>query len=59
RFSEVYSKSLMNLQIKKDEFRIPHLYDNDLLINSSISLSHHGEYGAYAINFNRNKKSNP
>lgn len=49
KFTETANRHLINLEIKKDEFGIPHLYGNDLLINCSISLSHHGEYGAYAF----------
>jgi len=35
--------------IQKDEQSIPHLYFNNKKLPTIISMSHHGNYGAYAI----------
>lgn len=37
------------LRILKSEFGIPSIYINSKKLNISISISHHGNYGAYAI----------
>ena len=55
---EVYSSFIRNysrisgikqkfLNVKKDIYGVPHLYENDRLTDCRISFSHHGEYGAY------------
>lgn len=41
------SKSKLNFS--KSKFGIPSIYHNNTKLNTSISLSHHGNYGAYAI----------
>jgi len=52
-FSKKINKPVKHLSIKKDEFGIPHLYYKQVQIGESVSLSHHGRYGAYAIAINR------
>ena len=44
------NRPLNSLSIKKDFIGIPRLYLNNFLLNIPISLSHHGNYAAYAIN---------
>jgi phosphopantetheinyl transferase (holo-ACP synthase) len=57
-FSEKINKPLKHLSIKKDSYGIPHLYYKLSLIPVSVSLSHHGRFGAYAISINP-QLSNP
>jgi len=52
-FSKKINKPVKHLSIKKDEFGIPHLYYKQVQLGVSVSLSHHGRYGAYAIAINR------
>ena len=47
--SEKLGFSVRELQIKKDKMGIPKIYHYDSYIPFSISVSHHGNYGAYAI----------
>lgn len=39
------------LNISKSKFGIPSVYHNNTKLNTSISLSHHGNYGAYAMSW--------
>ena len=47
--SERLNEELQPLSIKKTEFGIPSIYKNSKRLNIQLSLSHHGDYGAYAI----------
>lgn len=47
--SNAFSIAKEHLKIVKSEFGIPQIYQNSKKINISISISHHGNYGAYAI----------
>ncbi|NNC69639.1 MAG: 4-phosphopantetheinyl transferase family protein [Flavobacteriaceae bacterium] len=47
--SKMTSTSMELLKIKKDALGIPKIYKEDSLITLSISLSHHGSYGAFSI----------
>lgn len=39
-----------NLSIQKDQLNIPRLFQHKKALSTHISLSHHGNYGAFAIN---------
>lgn len=41
--------SFDTLDIRKDHLGIPHIYKNDILQMSQLSLSHHGYFGAWAV----------
>ena len=48
-FSEKINKPAEQLTIMKDANGIPRLYYKDYLISTSLSISHHGRFGSYAI----------
>lgn len=45
-----YNLSRSNLQIKKNKYGVPKIYYNLNVLSLSISITHHGNYGAYAVN---------
>lgn len=47
--SELKKVSIDNLAIKNDAHNVPRLFHKGKLQNESISITHHGHYGAYAI----------
>lgn len=47
--SALYQLNFEKIQIKKSNLNTPHLYYKNQKLPASISLSHHGYYGAYAI----------
>lgn len=47
--SEQFKILKSNLKIVKSEFGIPSIYHNSKKLNVGISISHHGNYGAYAV----------
>ncbi len=49
KISEHYQILKKELKVVKSEFGIPSVYQNSKKLNMSISISHHGNYGAYAI----------
>lgn len=49
KISERFQILKKELKIVKSEFGIPSVYQNSKKLNMSISISHHGNYGAYAI----------
>jgi phosphopantetheinyl transferase (holo-ACP synthase) len=49
KISEDYQILKKELRVVKSEFGIPSVYQNSKKLNMSISISHHGNYGAYAI----------
>lgn len=49
KISEHYYLLKKELKVVKSEFGIPSVYQNSKKLNMSISISHHGNYGAYAF----------
>ena len=49
KISEHYHLLKKDLKVVKSEFGIPSVYQNSKKLNMSISISHHGNYGAYAF----------
>ncbi len=49
KIAEDYQILKKELKVVKSEFGIPSVYQNSKKLNMSISISHHGNYGAYAI----------
>ncbi|HVO72861.1 MAG TPA: 4'-phosphopantetheinyl transferase superfamily protein [Ignavibacteriaceae bacterium] len=49
--SEFLNITPYDLFLKKDELNIPYLFYKGNHLKSSISLSHHGRYGAYSAEF--------
>lgn len=49
--SNQFNINKSELNIKKSKFGIPALFYNNIKLNTSISLSHHGNYGAYATSW--------
>jgi phosphopantetheinyl transferase len=49
KISEHYYVLKKELKVVKSEFGIPSVYQNSKKLNMSISISHHGNYGAYAF----------
>ena len=49
QFSRLKRIPLKSLDIRKNEFRIPKIYQNDNVLENTVSISHHGKYGAFAI----------
>ncbi len=49
KISDKINKPFNALSIQKDLYGIPHLFYKNSLLNIPISLSHHGNYAAYAI----------
>jgi len=50
-FSEKINKPAENILIKKDKYGIPYIFDEQNQFDASVSISHHGRYGAYAFLF--------
>ena len=50
-FSEKINKPSEKISIKKDNFGIPYIFDGQRQLDTSVSISHHGRYGAYAFIF--------
>ena len=48
-YAEITNLAVENLTIQKDEWNIPHLYHQNKKQSTVISISHHGNYGGYAI----------
>src|SRR5690606_15937853 len=48
-YSKLKKVSRNHLEIRKSENGIPKLFYNNVELNDSFSISHHGFYGAYAI----------
>jgi len=49
KVAEQYTILKDDLKLVKSEFGIPYVYQNSKKLNINISISHHGNYGAYAI----------
>lgn len=49
KIAEQYSILKTDLKLIKSEFGIPSVYQNSKKLQISISISHHGNYGAFAI----------
>ncbi len=49
QFAEYSGKSHDKIYIKKNDYGIPFLYFKDEKAKTDISISHHGNYGAFAI----------
>ncbi|MFK7783092.1 4'-phosphopantetheinyl transferase superfamily protein [Psychroserpens sp.] len=47
--SHKYDKDIYSIKIIKTALGVPNLFNNRTLAFKAISLSHHGNYGAYAI----------
>jgi len=50
-FSEKINKPTGKISIKKDNFGIPYIFEEQRQLEASVSISHHGRYGAYAFVF--------
>ncbi len=48
-FSEKNTLDCAKLHLKKTEAGVPILHYKNVLLNASISITHHGNYGAYSI----------
>lgn len=48
-FAEKYSLNLAELLLEKSATGVPTLHYRKKLLNTSISITHHGKYGAYSI----------
>lgn len=48
-YAEITNLAVADLRIQKDENQIPHLYHQNEKQSTMISISHHGNYGGYAI----------
>jgi phosphopantetheinyl transferase (holo-ACP synthase) len=47
--SQLYKTKNESVSIKKNKLGVPKLYKNRMPIETSCSITHHGNYGAYAI----------
>ena len=46
---QILSTFLQKVTIQKNEFGIPFLYQKDKKLALSISISHHGKFGAFVV----------
>ncbi len=44
--------NLKDVELRKNNLRVPHLYYKDVQVELAFSLSHHGRFGAYAFEKN-------
>ena len=56
-FSTMHSLNTKALSIRKTEMGIPKLYYKSKVLNTSISITHHGKYAAYSIQKNTFNKA--
>jgi phosphopantetheinyl transferase (holo-ACP synthase) len=50
RFAEVSGTTIQQISINKNDVGIPFFYSKKQRENFAVSITHHGNYGAYAIN---------
>ncbi|APG59556.1 4'-phosphopantetheinyl transferase family protein [Christiangramia salexigens] len=46
-FAQCFGYKTSTLKLKKDSLGIPHVYNENTLLNIPVSLSHHGKYTAF------------
>ena len=49
QFAKLYAKPVHQISLKKNKHEIPFLYTNKKKAEAAISISHHGNYGAFVI----------
>lgn len=47
--SQIFKTPINYLEIRKDNYGIPNVYHNNQVLSAVISISHHGQYGAFCI----------